>query len=41
MYQWPDRPYEPVNHMRVRARITDPDAAAVIPAGTYTVRGKA
>jgi DMSO/TMAO reductase YedYZ molybdopterin-dependent catalytic subunit len=41
MYQWPDRPYEPVNHMLVRARITDPEPAAVIPSGTYTVRGKA
>jgi DMSO/TMAO reductase YedYZ molybdopterin-dependent catalytic subunit len=41
MYQWPDHPYEPVEHMRVRARITGPDPAAVIPAGTYNVRGKA
>jgi DMSO/TMAO reductase YedYZ molybdopterin-dependent catalytic subunit len=41
MYQWPDRPQEPVGYMRVRARITDPAPAAVIPAGTYTVRGKA
>jgi len=41
MYEWPDRPHEPVTHMRVRARITDPAPAAVIPAGTYTVRGKA
>jgi DMSO/TMAO reductase YedYZ molybdopterin-dependent catalytic subunit len=41
VYQWPDRPHEPVTHMRVRARITDPAPAAVIPAGTYTVRGKA
>ena len=24
MYQWPDRPHEPVTLMRVRARITDP-----------------
>jgi DMSO/TMAO reductase YedYZ molybdopterin-dependent catalytic subunit len=41
MYQWPDRAPEPVTRMRVRARITDPAPAAVIPAGTYTVRGKA
>ena len=24
IYEWPDRPHEPVTHMRVRARITDP-----------------
>jgi DMSO/TMAO reductase YedYZ molybdopterin-dependent catalytic subunit len=41
VYEWPDRPHEPVTHMRVRARITDPAPAAVVPAGTYTVRGKA
>jgi DMSO/TMAO reductase YedYZ molybdopterin-dependent catalytic subunit len=41
MYEWPDRPHEPVTLMRVRARITDPGRGAVIPAGTYTVRGKA
>ena len=41
MYEWADRPPEPVDVMRVRARITDPAAGAVIPAGTYTVRGKA
>ena len=41
MYEWPDRPHEPVTLMRVRARITDPAPGAVIPAGTYTVRGKA
>src|SRR5918997_3445797 len=41
MYEWPDRPHEPVALMRVRARITDPARGAVIPAGTYTVRGKA
>ena len=26
MYEWPDRPHEPVDLMRVRARITDPGA---------------
>jgi DMSO/TMAO reductase YedYZ molybdopterin-dependent catalytic subunit len=41
MYEWPDRPHEPVTALRVRARITDPAPGAVIPAGTYTVRGKA
>ena len=41
IYEWPDRPHEPVTHMRVRARVTDPAPAAVIAAGTYTVRGKA
>ena len=41
MYQWADRPHERVTLMRVRARITDPARGATIPAGTYTVRGKA
>jgi DMSO/TMAO reductase YedYZ molybdopterin-dependent catalytic subunit len=41
MYEWPDRPHEPVGAMRVRARVTDPAPGAVIPPGTYTVRGKA
>jgi DMSO/TMAO reductase YedYZ molybdopterin-dependent catalytic subunit len=41
MYEWPDRPREPVTVMRVRARITDPVPGATIPAGPYTVRGKA
>jgi DMSO/TMAO reductase YedYZ molybdopterin-dependent catalytic subunit len=41
MYEWADRPHEPVTTMRVRARITDPAPDAIIPAGTYTVRGKA
>jgi DMSO/TMAO reductase YedYZ molybdopterin-dependent catalytic subunit len=41
MYEWPDRPREPVSLMRVRARITDPARDATIPAGSYTVRGKA
>ena len=41
IYQWPDRPHEPVALMRVRARITDPAPGSVIAAGTCTVRGKA
>src|SRR6478752_2327179 len=41
MYEWPDRPHEPVTLMRVRARITDPDPGAVLSMGTHTVRGKA
>jgi len=41
MYEWPDRPHERVDLMRVRARITDPASGATIAAGTYTVRGKA
>ena len=41
MYQWPDRPQEPVSLMRVRARITDPPPASILDLGTYTVRGKA
>ncbi|MGO4301527.1 sulfite oxidase [Leifsonia sp. RAF41] len=41
MYEWADRPPEPVDLMRVRARITAPAAGSTIPAGTCTVRGKA
>jgi hypothetical protein len=41
IYRWPDRPFEPVTHMRVRARITDPAPGTTIPAGTYTILGKA
>ena len=41
MYQWPDRPQEPVTLMRVRARITDPAPGAVIGLAPCTVRGKA
>jgi hypothetical protein len=38
----PDQPHESVTLMRVRARITDPaPGARPLPAGTYTVRGKA
>jgi DMSO/TMAO reductase YedYZ molybdopterin-dependent catalytic subunit len=41
VYEWADRPHEPVTLMHVRARITDPAPATTIAAGTYTVRGKA
>ena len=42
MYQWGDRPTERVTLMRPRARITDPNRGAIIPAGqSYVVRGKA
>jgi len=41
MYEWPDRPHEPVSLMRVRARITDPQPGATLGLGTHTVRGKA
>src|SRR6059058_6069180 len=32
IYEWPDRPHEPVTLMRIRARITDPARGAVIAA---------
>src|SRR4051812_4266304 len=41
MYEWPDRPHEAVNLMRVRARITEPAPASAIGRGTHAVRGKA
>lgn len=41
MYEWADRPAEPVDIMHVRARITDPAAGSTIAAGTHKVRGKA
>jgi DMSO/TMAO reductase YedYZ molybdopterin-dependent catalytic subunit len=41
IYEWTDRPHEPVRLMRVRARITDPLPGATIAAGSCTVRGKA
>jgi DMSO/TMAO reductase YedYZ molybdopterin-dependent catalytic subunit len=41
IYQWADQPHEPVELMRVRARIIDPAPSSVIGAETYTVRGKA
>ncbi|MEU8816613.1 sulfite oxidase [Actinoplanes sp. NPDC048796] len=41
VYQWPDRPAEPVTLMRVRARITDPQPGATLPAGVHMIHGKA
>jgi DMSO/TMAO reductase YedYZ molybdopterin-dependent catalytic subunit len=41
MYEWADRPHEPVTIMRTRSRIVDPAPGAVIAAGTYRVTGKA
>jgi DMSO/TMAO reductase YedYZ molybdopterin-dependent catalytic subunit len=41
IYEWPDRPHEPVDVMRVRARITDPAPGATMGLGPVTVRGKA
>jgi len=41
VYEWPDRPHQPVTLMRARARIVAPPAGATITAGTHTVRGKA
>ena len=41
MYEWPDRPPEAVDIMRVRARITGPAPASVIRPGTHIIRGKA
>jgi DMSO/TMAO reductase YedYZ molybdopterin-dependent catalytic subunit len=41
MYEWADGPPEPVDIMRVRARITAPAAGSTLNPGTCTVRGKA
>ncbi|MFJ9390111.1 sulfite oxidase [Nocardioides sp. NPDC101246] len=41
IYEWPDRPHEPVTLMRVRARITEPAPGSVLTQETCTVRGKA
>jgi hypothetical protein len=41
MYEWADRAPESVDLMHARSRITEPAHAAVIEAGTCTVRGKA
>ncbi len=41
IYEWPDRPHEPVTVMRVRSRITDPEPGSVLPLEPHIVRGKA
>jgi len=41
IYQWPDKPHEPVTLMRVRSRITDPAPGSVLTQASCTVRGKA
>jgi DMSO/TMAO reductase YedYZ molybdopterin-dependent catalytic subunit len=40
MYEWTDRPHEPVTLMRVRARITDPEPGQSLPVGPCRVKGK-
>lgn len=41
VYEWPDRSVQPVTLMLPRAKITSPATGATVPAGSYTVRGKA
>src|SRR4051812_25387595 len=41
IYEWADRPHEPVTLMRVRARMTDPAPGSLLQAGPHTLRGKA
>lgn len=41
VYEWPDRPTEPVSLMLPRAKITSPASGSTLPAGSITVRGKA
>jgi DMSO/TMAO reductase YedYZ molybdopterin-dependent catalytic subunit len=41
VYEWPDRAAEPVTLMLPRAKITSPASGITLPAGSYTVRGKA
>jgi len=40
MYEWADRPHDPVTTMRVRARITSPQPGATITPGPHTIHGK-
>jgi len=41
VYEWQDRPWEPVRAMRPKALITDPVAEATLAPGTIAIRGKA
>ena len=41
VFEWADRPHEPVTIMRVRARVTEPASGTVLAPGRQTVRGKA
>ncbi|MGC1379720.1 MAG: molybdopterin-dependent oxidoreductase, partial [Candidatus Baltobacteraceae bacterium] len=41
VYEWPDRPVQPVTLMLPRAKITAPAPGVTLPAGSHTVRGKA
>jgi DMSO/TMAO reductase YedYZ molybdopterin-dependent catalytic subunit len=41
VFEWQDRPWEPVRAMRPKALITDPAEGQVLAPGTHTVRGKA
>ncbi|MGB6520847.1 MAG: sulfite oxidase [Candidatus Cybelea sp.] len=41
IYEWPDRPAQPVTLMRPRAKITSPAYGVTLRPGSYTVRGKA
>ena len=40
IYEWPDRPHEPVTLMRVRARITDPAPGSIIDAAPTRSAGR-
>jgi DMSO/TMAO reductase YedYZ molybdopterin-dependent catalytic subunit len=41
IYEWPDRPIQPVTLMRPRAKITTPAHGVTLRPGSHTVRGKA
>jgi DMSO/TMAO reductase YedYZ molybdopterin-dependent catalytic subunit len=41
IYEWPDRPVQPVTLMRPRAKIIVPAHGVTLRPGSYTVRGKA
>ena len=40
VFEWPERPWEPVRAMRPRALITVPDESQPLAPGTVTIRGK-